>query len=400
MHERALGVPAVPARIRQWLVLLANQDERDRLDQWEMAVTGRAAALGRITIESAGAMTIWEAHGEFSTVTEIRMGERADELIGGSELFGDLPGAVFRSIEIYLGAPGEDTPAAIGGFRPDRLVSCHLFGGAARMWSDYSLNDEGTGFIRIQNIALANDEPSRLVQTLIEVGNYRKLALLGFPVARTLLPWLAGAEARHLAIASQLTSPDADVGQLLSDLVALSAEVDQKSAEVRFRMGATFSYDRLTRDRLAALRESRIAGFSTAGEFIERRMLPAMRTCAVADRRLTDLSERINRTASLISLEQTVSLGRQNMEILAALDQRAGIQLRLQGMVEGLSVFALCYYAIGLLGYLLGLFPDDVRHGVLAVVTPPALLLAWLLIKRMKRRVHRHADENRPKVAA
>lgn len=399
MHERALTVPAAPARIRQWLVLLDKPEDHHLLDQWEQRLTNTDSPTGRIAVEEAGRVAIWEAHGEFSTVTEIRTGDGADEAITSSPFLAELPGAIFRSIDIQIGSRGEILPKAAAGFRSNRLVSCHLFDGAARMWSDYSLNSEGTGLIRIQNIALANDETSRLVQTLIEVGNYRKLALLGFPVARDLLPWLADAEARHLAIANKLTEPNADVALLLGDLVALAAEVDRKSAEARFRMGATFSYERLTRDRLAALRESRIEGFSTAGEFIERRMLPAMRTCAVVDRRLTDLCERINRTASLISLEQTVILGRQNTEILAALDRRAGIQLRLQGMVEGLSVFALCYYAIGLLGYVFGVLADDVRHMLLAAATPPAFLLAWLLINRLKRNMHIAIDHDRPSPA-
>jgi uncharacterized membrane-anchored protein len=392
MHERSLPIRQVPARIRQWLILLDSPFDKAALDQWGQE---KGAVGGRLLIESADSVSIWEAHGEFSTVTQIRTGQAAQAPIACSDLLAELPGSVFRSIEILVGERGEGEPVG-DHYREDRLVCCDLFDGAARMWSDYTLNAEGTGFIRVQNIALRNDEPSRLVQTLIEVGNYRKMALLGFPVARNLLPWLADAEARHTEIIEQVARQGGDAGQLLPALLALSAEVEHRSADVCFRMGATLSYHRLTQDRLLALREKRLAGFSTAGEFIERRLMPAMRTCTVADRRLTDLGERISRTASLISLGQSVVLGQQNREILTNLNQRIHLQVRMQSLVEGLSAFAICYYAIGLAGYILGGFGEAIKHQWLAVATPIALALTWLALRRVRRQVHADLEDPVP----
>jgi uncharacterized membrane-anchored protein len=40
----------------------------------------------------------------------------------------------------------------------------------------------------------------------------------------------------------------------------------------------------------------------------------------------------------------------QNQELLASMDRRARLQLRLQEMVEGLSVAAITYYLVGLVG--------------------------------------------------
>jgi uncharacterized membrane-anchored protein len=45
------------------------------------------------------------------------------------------------------------------------------------------------------------------------------------------------------------------------------------------------------------------------------------------------------------------ALTAQNRDLLASMDRRASIQLRLQETVEGLSVVAISYYAVGLLGY-------------------------------------------------
>ena len=42
---------------------------------------------------------------------------------------------------------------------------------------------------------------------------------------------------------------------------------------------------------------------------------------------------------------------RQNQELLASMDRRARLQLRLQQTVEGLSIAAITYYVVGLVGY-------------------------------------------------
>jgi uncharacterized membrane-anchored protein len=54
------------------------------------------------------------------------------------------------------------------------------------------------------------------------------------------------------------------------------------------------------------------------------------------------------------------------------MNQRAGIQLRLQQTVEGLSFLAITYYAVGIFGYLL----KAVGHFVPALDTPMVLGLA------------------------
>ena len=43
---------------------------------------------------------------------------------------------------------------------------------------------------------------------------------------------------------------------------------------------------------------------------------------------------------------------KQNRDVLASMNNRARLQLRLQQTVEGLSVAAVSYYVVGLIGYL------------------------------------------------
>lgn len=61
---------------------------------------------------------------------------------------------------------------------------------------------------------------------------------------------------------------------------------------------------------------------------------------------------RLQRSTALLRTRVEVVHEAQNRALLASMDKRAAIQLRLQETVEGLSVGVLTYYAVGLLSYL------------------------------------------------
>jgi uncharacterized membrane-anchored protein len=78
----------------------------------------------------------------------------------------------------------------------------------------------------------------------------------------------------------------------------------------------------------------------------------------------------------------------QNQEILASMDKRADLQLRLQKTVEGLSVVAISYYAVSLAGYLLYPLADafGINKGtLLAMVTLPVVGAVWLMVRRLRK---------------
>ena len=54
---------------------------------------------------------------------------------------------------------------------------------------------------------------------------------------------------------------------------------------------------------------------------------------------------------SLLSTRVNVTREKQNQQVLKSMDRRATMQLRLQQTVEGLSVAAISYYIVGLVGY-------------------------------------------------
>jgi uncharacterized membrane-anchored protein len=76
-----------------------------------------------------------------------------------------------------------------------------------------------------------------------------------------------------------------------------------------------------------------------------------MATCDSAARRLIELSERVAQVGALLATRVGVARERQNQQLLASMERRTGLQLRLQETVEGLSVAAITYYVVGLIGY-------------------------------------------------
>ena len=86
-------------------------------------------------------------------------------------------------------------------------------------------------------------------------------------------------------------------------------------------------------------------------DYMMTRFAPAMETRDNLTRRIETLSRRVARASDLLRTRVDVALEAQNRDLLQSMDRRAKLQLRLQQTVEGLSVVAISYYLLGLLGY-------------------------------------------------
>ncbi len=98
------------------------------------------------------------------------------------------------------------------------------------------------------------------------------------------------------------------------------------------------------------LREVRIQGIQTLGEFMKRRLEPAVNTCQSISHRFTLLSERVSNASQLLRTRVDIIIERQNQGLLTSMDLRAKMQLRMQQMVESISIVAITYYAASLVG--------------------------------------------------
>ncbi|MET0542878.1 MAG: DUF3422 family protein, partial [Variovorax sp.] len=133
-------------------------------------------------------------------------------------------------------------------------------------------------------------------------------------------------------------------------------------------------------------------GIQPIEEFMARRLTPAVATCATTSQRLHDLSDRVAQASALLSTRVDIARERQNQALLASMDRRAKLQLRLQQTVEGLSVAAIVYYVVGLLGYLakaakvggLPLQPDL----LVGLAIPVVACVVIFALRRARRTLH------------
>lgn len=265
----------------------------------------------------------------------------------------------------------------------------------AALFTHLRLGADGFTRFVVLDFGLPADQAAREAQRLCEIEAYRMLAMLGFPVAQSESATLADLERTLQGTVDAMANDDnVDDTRAFETLTRLAAEVEHCTARTRFRFSATRAYRAIVERRLADLREQRMEGIQTLSGFLSRRFEPAMAFCESTDRRLTDLGERINRATGLARVRIEVRREDGNQQLLRALAQRQQQQLRLQQTVEGLSVVAISYYALGLVGYLakaakalpgLGALQPDVVVGI--AVVPVVAGVAWF-VQRLRRHWH------------
>jgi uncharacterized membrane-anchored protein len=108
------------------------------------------------------------------------------------------------------------------------------------------------------------------------------------------------------------------------------------------------------------------------------------------------MSERVAQTSSLLSTRVDITRERQNQALLASMDRRAKLQLRLQQTVEGLSVAAIVYYVVGLIAYVAkGLKAGGlhIEPDLAAGIAVPMIAVAALsAVRRARRRANAGAQ--------
>ncbi len=303
----------------------------------------------------------WERHTEFVRYKFIVAGVGPepfdDPAIAAvpADWLASLPGQVMVATHVALLPPDPDDANALATARrlfPGVLVGSAVSSGAAAAFADFRVRPDGFSRVLVQDRNMTPAQAGRVVQRLMEIDTYRIMALLALPVAQALAPEIARCEREVAEItAAMVTAADPDEPVLLERLTRLAAEIDSRQADNLFRFSAAFAYDSLVQRRVQELREVRIPGLQTMQEFTERRLAPAMNTCRSAAGRQEELSRRVARATQLLATRVSVTRERQNQSVLEAMNRRVRLQLRLQSTVEGLSIAAVTYYIVGLVGY-------------------------------------------------
>jgi len=404
VHARPSEPLAAPGRA-SYVAVLVDADERER----ELAhlaklcrTHGQAAPAADAVHWSGliGAVRLkWERHGEFSSYTLLMAARAAAPFVDSAAANlppGWLPGV--PGMTVYAGhaelLQAEDAPALPDlqqqFFAGNPIVGSAVGDGAGLAYSDFLTHPDGFGRMLLVDQGLTPLMAGRMLQRLFEIEAYRMMALLAFPVARRLSPRILAIERALAGLTDDIASDGGRDEKLLHELTRLAAEVESGLSASQFRFGACRAYADLVRTRIRELRERRLSGLQTVEEFMSRRFTPAVATCATVSQRMHDLSERVAQASHLLSTRVDIAREHQNHALLASMDRRAKMQLRLQQTVEGLSIAAIVYYMAGVVGYVakggrsLGA-PLDVDLFV-GLSVPVLALLAFNAVRKARRR--------------
>jgi uncharacterized membrane-anchored protein len=394
LHEEVHARPPVALwprdRILNQAFLLKGSDRQQQLD-WINAISeqtkqpidpnhGQTFRIIELRPAPQRIIIKWELHGEFSSISAI---VQQKDLIIESPI--KTRPAVENEVNDLLIKLNIKPMHEAGGLRiseidiafEDRSLFsaadevANLFSGntligstiltnkKAQLWTDLQINQDGYISYLVPHAGMGSRQAGRVARRITEVEIYRMASMLAFPVAKGLSGPLRNAEAELSELSKQISiaqgqgvvTPHQD-GEFLERISGLASKIEDWISEHGLRFTAAEAYSQLAAKNLEELTETPLPGVQTLSEFMERRFAPAMSTCSWTQRRLRELSDRISRTTQILRTRIEFVNEGQTQELLASMDRRAKIQLRLQATVEGVSVLVLTYYAVSLIIYM------------------------------------------------
>lgn len=345
----------------------------------------------------------WERHAEFYSLTIMQPGQISGqpfEFTPVDLLPADwirlLPGQMIAAFHLLIDDQQLDYEQAslTRYFEGHNIMVSHAYDNGAQIFSAFKLHGDGHGRFIIKNNGLSPSQTGRLARRLIDLETYRLLALLALPTAKKIAPHLLDMDKRLAEILGGVTDLEDTTSserELLEQITQVEAQLEAYRADTNHRFSATRAYHQLVADRLKGIKEASIEGQLSVGEFINRRLDPALRTCESVQTWMDDLSKRVERASDLMRTRVNLNLQEQNRSQLTAMNRRSKLQFRLQETVEGLSIAAISYYAIGLLSYLFNGLPLKQwgldKNVMIAGSIPVVLIVIWYVTRRIKHRL-------------
>ena len=403
VHSRPYTLVSLPRVIFQLAFLTEANFEADRAILAEMSlgqgVAPPAADTSHHTMNWGNGTLRWEKHTEFSTYF---WDAPAPALFGGEvpiNPFGasfKTPGPFISGVRIEIRPANEDLGQVISSFDPTSLCRSIVADGQATVVTDFRQDGDGLTKFLIPDNGMTDGGRGALVQRILDIETYRTLAMMGLPLALTLSPEIRRIETGLTAVTQRMKQharQEADA--MLTEITRLAAELEANAALSLYRFGASRAYYNIVLERVAMLAEKPVSGNESLGSFLQRRLAPAMRTCQSVEERQANLSRKLARATALLRSWIDVDLQKFNTKLLDSMNQRAHLQLRLQQTVEGLSVAAISYYVIGLVGYLakfahtigVHIAPETLTGAAVPIV----VIAVWLLVRRIRKS---HKDDH------
>lgn len=414
LHNEVHARP--PARIRLPAVIVhvavlndgvSRADELVHLRRLPGHASLREDALGAnfLRLRCEGYSLKWERHAEFTRYAlvqplpaDTQPGPPALDTLPlrvASSWLSAIPGRTFAAIKLVMvERPLTFAPSALAEARTwfgDQAVVASTMGGHSLVVTDFHLRSSGfEHIIVLAEPGTPQTRAGRICQRLLELETYRLMALRGLPAAKALAPTLADVEARLASVTARLEQRGASEAELLDDLISTAARVEHATAEHQYRFSATQAYHAIVQARIDELHEGKVAGVQTLGEFMQRRLSPAISTVTATAQRLATLSQRIARASALLRTRVDIATEAQNQQLLAQLGDGQRTQLRMQATVEGLSLAAITYYVVSLLLYgFKALKAEGWLPVAPEVAAGAAIPLVLLAVRQTTRRIHR-----------
>jgi uncharacterized membrane-anchored protein len=412
IHARPPEALQAPLAISH-VVMLCDAQEREasrlhvqhllrdhHLPQPDASCTHLRMEVGRFRIR-------WELHTEFVSWTFLHaarlesFGDREPECaidVVPQDWVAALPGRCLLSLHLWaLPTTGLDAADLVKHvLHEDTLVASTVADGFGELYTDFAIHADGFSRMVLLTGGMTARRLGRLVQRLLEIETYRMAALLGLPAAREVSAVLASAERELAELAQSIrTATREDEPLLLDRLTKLAGEVESQHATTHSRLSASAAYFELVDKRIGDIAETRLPGMQTIRDFMDRRLTPARSTCEWAGRRQDALSQRVSRISNLLRTRVEIEQEQSSQALLKTMNQRQDMQLKLQSAVEGLSVAAITYYIVGLLGYVANAaqafgWPFSPEAST-AVAVPVVALTVWWLLRSLHRRLRRAA---------
>lgn len=277
-------------------------------------------------------------------------------------------------------------------------IEQRIYGGKMRdgidVRSTFIPDEEGMIRFGLYGKNLTGDELGRRIQRLMEMETYRTMSLLGLPIAREVGKKLA--ECEHeledltLSVAQQTITTQEDDELLFHKLSNLSERSNILLTETRYRFAASRAYFTLFQQRIQSLEEEKVGDVQTMSGFLRSRLEPAMATIESTAKRQETLTNDLSRALVLLRTRIELNLNKGNQALLQSMDKRHDQQLKISQTVEGLSIVAITYYAVGLVSHLLKAlaqqpwmpFSDTV---LTAISVPFILFFVWITLKRVRK---------------
>ncbi|MFY8179318.1 MAG: DUF3422 family protein [Limnohabitans sp.] len=417
IHTRPSATFKLPALVVYVAVLNANVSTTEEFEHLQRLPQTQPVEFDKmkgnfLQIECNGYKVIWERHSEFTRYTIVQplpphaqwgsdLPELGEYAATGSDWLKSIPGKTITAIHLGILNEGMDDPDAF--YKGKRwLGNGTLIGSKMGRSADNASHSQlmtnlkigEDGFERLLVLAVSEtseNRAGRIAQRLLELETYRIMALLSLPIAKQLSVKLRDTEVKLVEITNRLEKQDDSDEILMNELATLAAQVESITAEHSYRFSAALAYDAIVRERIAEMREQPLSGMQTVGEFMQRRLAPAIATVKATSVRLSALAERIARASALLRTRVEIAAEAHNRQLLEKLTRGQELQLRLQATVEGLSIAAITYYVVSLvlfIGKAMKAYGLNINPELLAgFCTPVVLFFSWRTIQHIHLRL-------------